>query len=103
MSALTIHFKSVEIIEAVGRRMKVPVAVLLSPTRGSAQTANARHLAAWLMRYGLSMSYPEISQALGRKDHGTAMHSVKLVDAWREQDAAIHLITSKLLDGVSRD
>jgi|GEM_PF-6407025 len=91
------------IIEAVSRRMSVPVAVIMNTSRGSAKTANARHLAAWLMRHGLSMTFTEIATALRRRDHGSAMNSVETVEAWRGQDATIHLITNQLLTAVRGD
>lgn len=100
MSAAATTFLSPEaVIEMAARRMGVPVASVMGRSR-DARTVTARHIAAWLMRRGLAMGFKDIAAAMKRSEHGTAMNSVQRIEGWRGNDAAIHDITSQLLEAV---
>ena len=70
-----------EIIAAVAKHMGV------FPLQEMKPRSAARAIAAYLMRYTRSMSYPEIAQALGFKSHTTVMDAV-LAQSHKENIAA---------------
>lgn len=75
------HLSAKQIIEICAKFYQVSVEDILSPKRDK-DIVQPRHLAMYLMRSELHLSFPKIAQELGRKDHTTAMHSVaKLEEA----------------------
>ncbi|MFO0661388.1 MAG: chromosomal replication initiator protein DnaA [Polyangiaceae bacterium] len=60
---------------------------LLSKDRSQSVT-KARHIAMYLCKHNLNVSYPEIGRAFGR-DHSTVMSAVKKMTDLRERDAQI--------------
>lgn len=85
--------RAVRILDVAGSRFGVTWEELLSRDR-TAHLANARHVAAWLMRQA-GMSYPAIGRALGGRDHTTAMHAVARIE--REAQAS-RLVRDTLAD-----
>lgn len=45
----------------------------------------ARHIAMWLARTRLKMSFPELGLAFGRRDHTTVMSAVRKIEHWRSE------------------
>jgi len=69
-----------EIIATVARMMRTTPADILSPTRRE-PVRTARAICAYLMRRDIVfMTYREISETLGRRDHATAINSVRRVE-----------------------
>lgn len=72
------HITAKQIIEKTARHFGVDVKDLCSPKRDK-HIMLPRQIAMYLLRSELKMSFPKISQELGRKDHTTAMHSVEKI------------------------
>ncbi|OGL30651.1 chromosomal replication initiator DnaA [Candidatus Saccharibacteria bacterium RIFCSPHIGHO2_12_FULL_41_12] len=72
------HFSPKRIIDVVANRYSVSVEDIMSPRRDR-EIVFPRHLAMFLLRDELHLSFPKIALALGRKDHTTAMHSVEKI------------------------
>ena len=53
----------------------------LKTKRRDQEVLRARHLAMYLLRHDLHLSYPKIARSLGRKDHTTAIHAVNKISA----------------------
>ncbi|MEK9196062.1 MAG: chromosomal replication initiator protein DnaA [Patescibacteria group bacterium] len=69
------HFSPKRIIDVVANRYSVSVEDIMSPKRDK-EIVFPRHVAMFLLRDELHLSFPKIAVAVGRKDHTTAMHSV---------------------------
>lgn len=76
-----------QIIAEVETAWAVPAGAITGPFKIQ-RTAEARFMAAWLMRLGLGMKLIPIAHALGRKDHGTAKNAIEM--AWRRIQADAH-------------
>jgi chromosomal replication initiation ATPase DnaA len=63
----------------------VPANKLVGAGRDRA-TARARHLLCWLARSALQMSFPDIGEALGGRDHTTVLMSVRAADRLRDDE-----------------
>jgi hypothetical protein len=79
---------TVVILDAVGARFGVTWEELLRSGRGPEHLANARHVAAWLLRRR-GMSYPAIGRALGGRDHTTIMSACAHIDRECAEDPAV--------------
>lgn len=82
------HLSAKQIIEVCAKHFQVPVADILSPKRDK-DIVQPRHLAMYLMRSELHLSFPKIAQELGRKDHTTAIHSVSKLEAAIQSDSSV--------------
>lgn len=67
-----------QIIEKTARYFNVEVKDLCSARRDKF-IVQPRHIAMYLLRSELKLSFPKIAQELGRKDHTTAMHSIEKI------------------------
>lgn len=76
-----------DIQKAVCNHFHLRPADLLSKDRHKT-TAFARHVAMYLCKQKLPVSFPEVGRAFG-KDHTTVMSAVRKVEALREQDAQL--------------
>lgn len=56
----------------------VPIAQILGKCRQK-EIATARHLAAYLIRHRLRVSYPAIAEMIGFRDHTSALHAVSKI------------------------
>jgi len=56
----------------------VPIAQILGKCRQK-DIATARHLAAYLIRHRLRMSYPAIAEMIGFRDHTSVLHAVSKI------------------------
>lgn len=70
------HLSSRQIIEKTAKYFQISYEDIVSPKRDK-QIVVPRQVAMYLLRSELHLSFPKISQELGRKDHTTAMHSVE--------------------------
>jgi chromosomal replication initiator protein len=86
-----------EIIALVARCQSLPQKALKSASRKQS-VVFARALAIFLARELTDMSYEQIGQALGRRDHTTIMHNYQKIDRDRLQNPA----TQQTLDKLSR-
>ena len=57
-----------------------------------------RHIAMYLLRSELHLSFPKIAQELGRKDHTTAIHSVEKIETASKLDIALREQLSEIRD-----
>jgi chromosomal replication initiator protein len=64
----------VDLVAAVARRLCLTPAEVTGPKRDRAVTY-ARHLAMYLLRQDLGMTYAAIAQLMGKKDHSTVVHA----------------------------
>lgn len=62
---------------------RVDYQTLLSPSRKH-HTATARHVTVWLARRLTGLSYPQIAGFFSKRDHSTAIHSVRVIERRRE-------------------
>ncbi len=53
------------------------------------QLVRARHIAMYLCKQLLPLSYPEIGRKFGKRDHTTVLHGVKKIAAQVESDPAL--------------
>lgn len=65
-----------QIIRSVAEKHGMTVEVLLSESRLK-RIAHARQEAMWEIRRRTKLSFPQIAERLGRKDHTTAWHGVR--------------------------
>lgn len=79
------HLSAKQIVEVCAKHFQISVADILSPKRDK-DIVRPRHLAMYLMRSELHLSFPKIAQELGRKDHTTAMHSVEKLELAIQND-----------------
>lgn len=72
------HFSPKRVIDVVANRYSVSVEDIMSPKRDK-EIVFPRHIAMFILRDELHLSFPKIAVALGRKDHTTAIHSVEKI------------------------
>ena len=82
------HLSAKQIIEVCAKHYGITVVDILSPKRDK-DIVQPRHLAMYLMRSELHLSFPKIAQELGRKDHTTAIHSVTKLEAAIQSDTTV--------------
>jgi len=74
--------KATAILCAVSSASGVTERDIKSNRRGN-NVIPSRHLACWMMRHYTGLSYPDIGQIIGGRDHTTIMHAVKQWDLRR--------------------
>lgn len=88
-----------KILNCVASFYNLSVSQITSTLRLS-QIAIARHIAIYLMRTMLNLSYTQIAEIFNRKDHTTIMHSCKKIEDMLKSDPdfpqVIHRIKKKL-------
>lgn len=77
-----------DICRAVARRFGVNVSVLAAQSRQTS-AARARHVAMYLCKKHLGMSYPEIGRHFGNRHHTTALAAVGKVAAAVASDGRV--------------
>ncbi len=82
------HLSAKQIVEVCAKHFQISVTDILSPKRDK-DIVRPRHLAMYLMRSELHLSFPKIAQELGRKDHTTAMHSVEKLEHAIQNDTEV--------------
>lgn len=80
LTVLTNRLKSSEIIHKVADYLCIPVEDILSKNRHK-ELVNARFIIAFILMSDrhLSMSLNSVAYALGKRDHSTIIHSLKIV------------------------
>lgn len=68
----------------------------LASDRRRASLVRVRQIACWLMRHHTKLSFPQIGERLGGRDHTTVLHAVRKIDDLRERDPAIKQLTDEL-------
>lgn len=72
------HLNSKHVVQKVAQHFQVSIEDICSAKRDK-RVMLPRQIAMFLLRSELHESFPNISKALGRKDHTTAMHSVEKI------------------------
>jgi chromosomal replication initiation ATPase DnaA len=70
------------IVRTVAKFYGVTYADLISARR-TARVVRPRHVAFYLAKTLSLKSYPEIGRRIGNRDHTTALHAFKKIEAWR--------------------
>jgi chromosomal replication initiator protein len=82
-----------DILRETATMFRFTVEEILGPARWRG-LVRARHLAMYLCRTQMGLSYPAIARAFNREDHTTVMHAVGKIDGLvvRDRHAASQLI-----------
>lgn len=83
---LRVDQQGAEVVGLVARERRVPVLLLLHRSRCSAEVAQARQIAMYLMHVVLQRSYVEVGQFF-RRDRTTVAHACAQVEDMRERAA----------------
>jgi chromosomal replication initiation ATPase DnaA len=89
------HAEDARLVTIVADRYRITVSDILGRER-TAHVANARHVAAWLLREN-ERTYPHIAEVL-RRDHSTVMYAVRRVEQKPELLAIASDICEQLED-----
>jgi chromosomal replication initiator protein len=82
------HLSAKQIIERTARHFQIPMEDIVGPKRDK-DIVVPRQVAMYILHEELHLSYPKIAYELGRKDHTTAMHSVRKITQELQVDAAL--------------
>jgi chromosomal replication initiator protein len=82
------HLSAKQIVERTARHFQVPLEEILGPKRDK-DIVVPRQVAMYILHEELRLSYPKIAKELGRKDHTTAMHSVRKIAQESQLDAGL--------------
>ena len=91
------HITPKQIVEKTARYFSIDYKEITSAKR-SRHIAMPRHIAMYLLRSELHLSFPKIAQELGRKDHTTAIHSVEKIETASKLDIALREQLSEIRD-----
>ena len=82
------HLSAKQIIERTARHFQIPLEDIIGPKRDK-DIVVPRQVAMYMLHEELRLSYPKIARELGRKDHTTAMHSVRKITQESQVDATL--------------
>jgi len=82
------HLSAKQIIERTARHFQIPIEDMVGPRRDK-DIVVPRQVAMYILHEELRLSYPKIARELGRKDHTTAMHSVRKISQESQVDVAL--------------
>lgn len=82
------HVTPKQIVDRTAKYFSVPIEDLMSPKRDK-DIVYPRQIAMYMLRSELHMSFPKIANALGRKDHTTAIHSVEKIEKSSSLDPVV--------------
>ncbi len=82
------HLSAKQIIERTARHFQVPMEDMVGPKRDK-DIVVPRQVAMYILHEELRLSYPKIAKELGRKDHTTAMHSVRKIAQESQLDSSL--------------
>jgi chromosomal replication initiator protein len=82
------HLSAKQIIERTAKHFQIPIDDIIGPKRDK-DIVVPRQVAMYILHEELRLSYPKIAKELGRKDHTTAMHSVRKIAQESQVDAAL--------------
>jgi chromosomal replication initiator protein len=92
------YISPTKVVEAVSRFFELTKTDILGFGR-TKEIMTARHIAMWIMKNQISMSYPSIGNFFGGRDHSTIMHACKKIDKMKESlqlSNQIHAIIQSL-------
>lgn len=90
-----------EIQKTVAAHFNIKVTDIKSPKRLKALVL-PRQIAMYLSRQLTSMSFPEIGDRFGGKDHSTIIHAIKKIEALQDNDFQIRSTISALKNSLTR-
>jgi chromosomal replication initiator protein len=82
------HLSAKQIIERTARHFQIPIEEMVGPKRDK-DIVVPRQIAMYILHEELRLSYPKIARELGRKDHTTAIHSVRKIASESQVDPAL--------------
>jgi chromosomal replication initiator protein len=91
------HLSAKQIIERTAKHFQIPLEDLVGPKRDK-DIVVPRQIAMYILHEELRLSYPKIARELGRKDHTTAMHSVRKIAQESQVDAALRGAITEIKD-----
>ncbi len=74
-----LEIRSGRVLEDVSESMGIALDLILGSSR-KARIVEARHIAMYLMRKKLQLTFPQIAEKFNRKDHTTAIHACKKIE-----------------------
>lgn len=92
-------------IESIQRRVAKRFKIQLSDIKGKKRTENIalpRQVAMYLARELTDLSYPEIGERFGGKDHTTILHAHKKIKEKIKRDGAFKEFIEKLIEEIKR-
>jgi len=89
------HLSAKQIIERTARHFQIPIEDMVGPKRDK-DIVVPRQVAMYMLHEELRLSYPKIARELGRKDHTTAMHSVRKIAHESQLDAGLRNAISEI-------
>ncbi len=89
------HLSAKQIIERTARHYQIPIDDLVGPKRDK-DIVVPRQVAMYILHEELRLSYPKIAHELGRKDHTTAMHSVKKITQESQIDVSLRAAITEI-------
>lgn len=89
------HLSAKQIIERTAKHFQVPVEELVGPKRDK-DIVVPRQVAMYILHEELRLSYPKIAKELGRKDHTTAMHSVRKIAQESQVDSSLRAAITEI-------
>jgi chromosomal replication initiator protein len=89
------HLSAKQIIERTARHFQIPLEDIVGPKRDK-DIVVPRQVAMYMLHEELRLSYPKIARELGRKDHTTAMHSVRKITQESQVDASLRNAISEI-------
>ena len=89
------HLSAKQIIERTARHFQIPVEDIVGSKRDK-DIVVPRQIAMYILRNELKLSFPKIARELGRKDHTTAIHSVKKIDAESRTDPTLRMAIAEI-------
>lgn len=89
------HLSAKQIIERTARYFQIPLEDIVGPKRDK-DIVVPRQVAMYMLHEELRLSYPKIARELGRKDHTTAMHSVRKIAHESQLDASLRNAISEI-------
>ncbi|MDO3378213.1 chromosomal replication initiator protein DnaA [Geoalkalibacter halelectricus] len=90
-----------EIQKTVAAHFNIKMADLKSPKRLKALVL-PRQIAMYLARNLTSLSFPEIGERFGGKDHSTIIHAIKKIDKCQEEDFQLRAVIDSLKNTLTR-
>ncbi|HET8992129.1 MAG TPA: chromosomal replication initiator protein DnaA [Candidatus Saccharimonadales bacterium] len=89
------HLSAKQIIERTAKHFQIPIEDLVGPKRDK-DIVVPRQVAMYILHEELRLSYPKIAHELGRKDHTTAMHSVRKITQESQIDAGLRAAITEI-------
>ncbi len=83
------------VVEQAARYFQIDSKLILGSTRKK-EVVLPRQVAMYLLRSELHFSFPQVAEALGRKDHTTAMHSVSKIERQLNEQASLRVQVNEL-------